>query len=83
MVSHRASVKHCISDGGDPLADRSKRPQHGDNHQDHTQRELAVKRLELTAAGVVPAHAPRERALNPWWLSARSFLSVSKFLLFS
>lgn len=42
-----------ISDGDELLVDRSKRPQHGDVIVAILDGELTVKRLELTAAGVV------------------------------
>jgi len=42
-----------ISDGDELLVDRSKRPQHGDVIVAVLDGELTVKRLELTAAGVV------------------------------
>ena len=42
-----------ISDGDELLVDRSKHPQHGDIVVAVLDGELTVKRLELTAAGVV------------------------------
>lgn len=42
-----------ISDGDELLVDRSKHPQHGDIIVAILDGELTVKRLELTAAGVV------------------------------
>lgn len=42
-----------ISDGDELLVDRSKHPQHGDIIVAVLDGELTVKRLELTAAGVV------------------------------